>query len=134
MENELQTILVVEDNQSLLMAIKGKIQRNGLNVLTARTVEQALNHLSNSPRVSAIWLDHYLLGEENGIDFVMKIKEANSVWRNIPVFVVSNTVGPDKVEIYMRLGAVRYYTKAEKRLEEIIDDIKTYIESVKIIS
>lgn len=132
MQNELQSILIIEDDLSLLMAIKGKVERNGLKGVIARTVEQAMDHLSNSPRVSAIWLDHYLIGKENGIDFMLKIKDSGSVWKNIPVFVVSNSVGPDKIDVYMRLGAVKYYAKAEKRLDDIISDIKKCIRGSNI--
>lgn len=132
MKNEEQVILVIEDDQSLLTAIKDKIQRNGLAVITARSAEQAMLCLSKNSRVDAIWLDHYLLGREDGIDFVQKIKHNDSVWKNIPIFVVSNTVGPDKVEVYIRLGVVKYYAKAEKRLGGIIADIKNYIQNINI--
>jgi CheY-like chemotaxis protein len=129
-QNEKKTVLVVEDNQSLLTAIQEKLERNEFAVITARTIEQALIDLGNIPRISAIWLDHYLLGREDGIDFVQKIKQNDSAWKNIPVFVVSNTVGPDKVEIYIRLGVVKYYTKAEMRLDGIVDDIKNHLQNI----
>lgn len=126
-QNEQKIILIIEDEQTLLEAIQDKMQRNGLGAIVARTVDQAFSQLSSAPHIDAIWLDHYLLGKENGIDFVEKIKHNGSKWKNIPIFVVSNTVGPEKVKIYIQLGVVKYYVKAERRLDEIIADIKTFI-------
>lgn len=129
-QKESQTILVVEDNQTLLNAIQKKLRKNGFEVVVASTAQQAYDHLLKNSKINAIWLDHYLLGKEDGIDFVLKIKRNDSVWKNIPIFVVSNTVGPDKVEVYIRLGVVKYYTKAEILLDEIIADIKTFIQNI----
>lgn len=130
-KNEQKTILVIEDDKSLLVAIESKMQRNDFGVILARTVDQALGYLEASPRIDLIWLDHYLLGKKNGIDFVEKIKRDGSKWKSIPIFVVSNTVGPDKIQTYIRLGVVKYYVKAEKRLDDIISDIKICIQGLK---
>ncbi|MFA6028031.1 MAG: response regulator [Patescibacteria group bacterium] len=124
------TILVVEDERPLAEAIKAKLTKSGFEVVTARQVKQALNYLEDKMKISAIWLDHYLIGEENGLDFVAKIKN-NEQWKKIPVFVVSNTASAEKVKSYLRLGVNKYYTKADFRLEDIISDIKEYLEHPK---
>lgn len=122
-----KVILVVEDERPLAEAIKTKLVISGCDVVTARTVEQALGYLKESVKIDAVWLDHYLLGKENGLDFVAKIKEDGSQWKEIPIFVVSNTVSPEKVQTYLRLGANKFYTKANYRLDQIIGDIKDYL-------
>jgi DNA-binding NtrC family response regulator len=127
---KLKTILVVEDEKPLLDAICIKLKKSGFETVSARTVEQALNYLKDIVSIDVIWLDHYLLGEESGLDFLVKIKE-NKNFKNIPVFVVSNTASPDKVASYLRLGAVKFYVKAEKRLDDIINDIKEFLNSGK---
>jgi len=124
-----KTILVVEDEQPLLEAIKAKLENSGFEVATARSVEQALNYLEDLVRVDAIWLDHYLLGKENGLDFVTKLKLHKGAWVNIPIFVVSNTASPDKVQSYIQFGITKYYIKAEHRLDEIIKEIKELIDN-----
>lgn len=116
-------VLVVEDELPLLEAIKMKLERNGFVAVTARSAEQALKHLQDVGRIDAIWLDHYLLGKENGLDLVAKCK-TTTAYQNIPIFVVSNTASSDKVQTYMKLGVNKYYVKAEKRLDEIIQEIK----------
>lgn len=121
------TILVVEDEEALASIIKIKLEKNGFKVVSARTAEQALGYLKDELNVQAIWLDHYLLGKENGLDLVVKIKENNSKWHNIPIFVVSNTASPEKVNAYLALGVNKYYTKANFRLENIVNDIKNHL-------
>ncbi|MDP1689947.1 MAG: hypothetical protein Q8L52_01965, partial [bacterium] len=69
-----KTILVIEDERPLVAAIKTKLDNAGLDVITARTIEQGLHYLEDVGTIDAIWLDHYLLGRETGLDFVAKLK------------------------------------------------------------
>ncbi len=121
-----KTILIVEDEKPLLDAISIKMQKSGYETVSARTVEQALNYLNDIQKIDVIWLDHYLLGKGSGLDFLVRIKESED-YKNIPVFVVSNTASHDKIASYLNLGAVKFYVKAEKRLDEIINDINEYV-------
>ena len=124
-----EVILVVEDERPLADAIKVKLEKNGFAVVTARTVQQTLNYLEDLGTVDAIWLDHYLLGKENGLDFMAQLKTNEGRWKNIPVFVVSNTANPDQVQSYLRFGVYKYYTKADYRLDDIIGEIKSFLEN-----
>lgn len=122
-----KTILVVEDEQTLQDVIKQKLIINQFEVLTAFDVTSALEIMRSSKKIDVVWLDHYLLGDKNGIDLVVKIKDSTD-WKDIPIFVVSNTASPDKVHNYIKLGVKKYYTKANFRLDQIIDDIKSSFE------
>lgn len=128
---EEKVVLVVEDERPLLEAIRIKLENSGFEVVTARSVEQAINHLEDVDRIDAIWLDHYLLGKENGLDFVAKCKADEAKCVNIPIFVVSNTASSDKVQAYMQLGVNKYYVKAEKRLDDIISDMNAELLKLK---
>ena len=114
--------LIVEDEQPLLDAIKIKLEKSGFEAVTARSVDQAINLLEDLVKIDVIWMDHYLLGKESGLDFVAKVKN-NEAWKKIPIFLVSNTTSPDKVKTYLELGVEKYYTKADYRLDDIIGDI-----------
>lgn len=120
------TILVVEDDKSLQDAIRIKLEKNGFSVITARTVVQAYNYLEEISKINVVWLDHYLLGEESGLDLVVKIK-GNKKYKKIPIFVVSNTAGAEKIKSYINLGIHKYYTKSDCRLDNIISDIREYL-------
>ena len=123
-----KTILVLEDERPLADAIKKKLELNDFEVLTARSVDQGFGYLKDVSDVAGIWLDHYLIGKENGLDFVAKLK-SDSQWKAIPIFVVSNTATPDKVSSYMHLGVDKYYTKADYRLDQIIGDIQEVLKN-----
>lgn len=122
-----KVVLVVEDERPLAEAIRAKLETEGFEVATSRTVEQALNYLQELAQVDVIWLDHYLLGKEDGLDFVAKLKSVGGDWSHIPVFVVSNTAGTEKIQSYIKFGIEKYYVKAEHKLEEIINDIKSVL-------
>ncbi len=123
-----KTILIVEDERPLLEAIKSKLEQNGFDVVTARTVEQAIDYLETIKKIDVIWLDHYLLGKGNGLDFVVKLK-GDKKWNNIPIFLVSNTASSAKVQTYIRLGVNKYYVKAEHRLDKIIEEMKSFLDN-----
>lgn len=123
MNTELKTVLVVEDERPLLEAIKLKLEKNGFSVVTARNVEQARDYLEEIESIQLIWLDHYLLGKESGLDLFVELKSDESKWKHLPVFVVSNTVSDEKIQSYLKLGAEKYYVKSTSRLKGIVEDI-----------
>jgi len=130
-EQPRKSILIVEDEMPLLEAIRLKLDKSGFDVVTARSVEQAKGYLDDGVRIDAVWLDHYLLGKESGIDFVMRCKAEESTKKHIPIFLVSNTASNDKVQTYMKLGVSKYYVKAEVRLDTVIEDIRAEIEKAQ---
>lgn len=144
----MKTILVIEDERPLLEAINAKLEKNGFKVIAARSVEEAFNanlkknklgiitidsieraldYLESLERVDAIWLDHHLLGNEDGLDFVKKFKANGGRWNKIPVFVVSNAASPKTIKSYMNIGVSKYYVKSDHRLDEIIADIERHL-------
>lgn len=147
-----RTILVIEDERPLLKVIQEKLEKRGARVITSRnverafsteletspdgnislsSVERALNHLDELGKVDAVWLDHNLLGSENGVDFVTRLKSNGGHWGRIPVFVVSNAADAEVVSAYAALGVHNYYVKAEHKLENIVNDMETALERAK---
>lgn len=126
-----KTILVIEDEMPLLLAIKKKLESNGFDVITARTAEQAWEYLHEPMHIDAVWLDHYLLGQETGLDFVGKIKHDEKI-KDTPIFIVSNTISDEKVRTYLALGINKYYTKVNFLLSQVIQDIKMFLDASKI--
>lgn len=129
MNNKL--ILVVEDEKPLSEAIVFKLKKSNFEVVAVKTVEQAKKYVSETGHIDAIWLDHYLIGKEDGLDFVGWCKSEESQYKNIPIFVVSNTASPDKVATYLSLGVNNYYVKSNYRLDQIIEEISAKIDCTK---
>lgn len=140
-----KSILLIEDDIPLLEAVQIKLEKNNFKVISARSVERAfssgiedldsgsitvssiekaLKFLSDLEGIDAIWLDHNLVGKENGIDFVNKFKANGGRWSKVPIFVVSNTSSLDLRKSYAQLGVDHYFVKAEHRLDNIISEIK----------
>ena len=113
-----KTILVVEDEWPLLNAITKKLDQEGFGVVQAQTIHHARVALDEVD-IDAIWLDHYVLGPENGLHLVETVRQ-HEQHADIPIFVVSNTASSEKVEEYNRLGIDCYFTKSDHRLEDII--------------
>jgi len=126
-----KTILVVEDEQSLLGAIKTKLLKNDFEVVCCGDVESGLKFVADMPEIDFIWLDHYLCGGETGMDFMMKIKQ-NFPRKKIPVIVVSVSIDERKYDRYMDMGAEKFYVKSDYGLQEIIDEIKLYFKNKKL--
>lgn len=125
-----QIVLVLEDEKPLLGVIKDKLETEGFSVVIARSVDQALDYLKEGVKIDAVWLDHYLFGKKDGLDFVKALKNEES-WKRLPVFVISNTVSPDKITEYLKLGVEKCYTKVDYRLDKIIADISRFLGSAK---
>jgi two-component system chemotaxis response regulator CheY len=119
-------IMIVEDEGLLLQAVSKKMTVSGIESVSCLSAEQALDYLKNMPELpDAIWLDYHLK-DMDGLAFMGKLKE-NPLWTKIPVFVVSNSASPEKVNGMLALGAIKYILKAEHRLDEIIASIKEFI-------
>ncbi|MEI7718874.1 MAG: response regulator [archaeon] len=124
MINQKKVVLVVEDERPLLEAIKLKLEKNNFEVVTARSIDQAKEYVDSLTKIDVIWLDHYLIGKGNGLDFIVWCKEENNVKCNsVPIFVVSNTASADKVASYISLGIKKYFVKSNHKLDEIITEI-----------
>ena len=124
-KKESKTILVIEDEQPLLEAIKAKLLKNNFEVVCCRDCESGLKFIADMPRIDLIWLDHYLGGNETGIDFMVKMKR-NFPKKKIPVIVVSVSTDEAKYKQYLDLGAEKFYTKSNFGLQELIDEISGY--------
>jgi DNA-binding response OmpR family regulator len=124
-------ILVVEDERPLVRVIEDKLTKCGFDVVTARTVDQGLGYLEDIKDIDAVWLDHYLIGEKTGINFVEEVKKPESKWKKVPIFVVSNTASNTNVEAYKNLGVDSYSVKSDHRLDQITDDLKKLLEHKK---
>ncbi len=124
-----KTILLIEDERPLVQVIEAKLDKVGFDVVTARTVDQGLRYLKEIEAIDAVWLDHYLLGEKTGIDFVAKVKSQSKKWGKLPIFVVSNTASSNNVNSYKQLGVTSYSVKADHHLGDITKNIKSFLKS-----
>jgi len=127
MDKRKLTIMIVEDENLLLQAISKKLEFDDIATISCSSGKQAIDYLNSSSELpDAIWLD-YQLKDMDGIEFMGQLKK-NKKCEQIPVIVVSNSASEDKVNNMLAFGAKRYLLKAEYRLDDIIETIKTVIE------
>ncbi len=131
MDEKKKTILVLEDERTLAKAVHDALTTRGFEVTLVNNVQDGLEQLKNVGHVDAIWLDHYLLGSGNGVDFVIEVKSKKE-WQTIPVFVVSNTASTTNIRSYIQLGVHNYYTKADYDINQIISDVEYALEHPNI--
>lgn len=116
-------ILILEDEKQLSKAITDAFSTRNFETTVVANVGEGIEELKKCGTVDAIWLDHYLLGEGNGLDFLVQVKN-NQLWKSIPVFVVSNDATSTNIRSYLELGVSNYYTKADYDIGQIINDIE----------
>lgn len=122
----MHTILVIEDEQFLQSLIAKKLADHNYGVLAVRSIVQALEYLTSLPGITAIWLDHYLIGSENGLDFMRRLHD-NPQWNNIPVFVISGSHDENNRDTYQQLGADGYFLKDQMTIDQIVEAISRQI-------
>ena len=110
-------------------AFNAPLAKKGSGAITASRIEAALKYLEDLEQVDAIWLDHSLLGDDDGLDFVKKFKANGGKWSKIPVFVVSNNENDKTMQSYMLAQVTKYYIKSNHRLDEIVHDIHMTLDS-----
>ncbi|MCM1053628.1 MAG: response regulator transcription factor [Ruminococcus sp.] len=115
------TILIVEDDETILDGLKFCLSKEGFNVLTAKTGEEALKEIISNPNLMLLDIN---LPDVNGLDLYKKIKD-----RGIPtIFLTANDAELTIVEA-LDIGADDYITKPFKT-RELISRINSVLRRV----
>lgn len=115
-------LLVVEDELPLLESIVLEAGKAGIQVVSARSVPEAIAMLKDIPSVDAVWIDHFL-PEHIGLELV-KFMRHNPHWKTTPIFLVTNAIEPEIINQYMKAGIQGYYTKMLTGLQDVLVGIK----------
>lgn len=103
-----EKILVVDDEQDLLEALRFNLERKHYKVLTAADGESAID-LANREKPDLILLD-IMLPRVNGRDVTLALKN-NSATRNIPIIMLTALTSENDVVLGLQIGADDYVTK-----------------------
>src|SRR4029079_6684324 len=118
-------ILVVEDEEILLTALTEELLQEGFEVVGAKDGMEGVEKAA-SEKPDLILLD-LVMPRLDGIGALKQMKE-NPVSKDIPVVILTNLSDYDKVSDALSLGAMDYLVKANYRLEELVNKIKTILE------
>ncbi len=120
----MKKVLIVEDDTFLQGLEASKLTKDGFEVITASTGEEAMKKI-NEPNINVILLD-LILPNYDGFEILKKIKETEKI-KNIPVIVFSNLSEEKDVKKSKELGAADFMVKSNFTLDELIKKINSLI-------
>jgi CheY-like chemotaxis protein len=103
-------VMIVDDERTFLLSLAAKLRKHGYDVLTAESVELALELLQRS--LPEIIVADLLFGEGNltGLEFYQKVRE-NPRLKGIPFLLMSGISDEFVVRAGMRLGVDNFIQK-----------------------
>lgn len=116
------SILIIDDDRTLLRMVRAILMTNGFEALSANTGEKGLKlALKRKPRL--IILD-VILPRMKGREVCLKLKE-NSRTKDIPVVFLTAKDSPDDIRAEMEVGGTTHLTKPlePQKLLEVINKI-----------
>jgi DNA-binding response OmpR family regulator len=125
MEPSETRILIVEDEEILLTALSEELKQEGFQVLGAKDGVEGVEK-AKSDKPDLILLD-LVMPRLDGIGALKQLKETAET-KDIPVVILTNLSDYDKISDALSLGAMDYLVKANYRLEELVNKIKTVLE------
>lgn len=117
-------ILIVEDEESLIRALKDNLEAEGYTVGTATNGEEAIKELQK--QLPNIILLDLLMPKRDGFYVLEEVKK-NPQWKQIIVIVLSNLGGDQEIKRVLDMGADDYFVKSQHPIEEIIKKVKEYL-------
>jgi DNA-binding response OmpR family regulator len=103
-------VLLVDDEKTFLLSLAANLKKHGYDVVTAETVEQALEMLDQS--APSLILSDLLLGEGRltGIEFYQRVRE-NRKLNNVPFLLMSGISDEFVARAGMRMGVDDFIQK-----------------------
>ncbi len=101
-------VLIVDDDELILMALRQKLEKEGMQVYTSSNIYDAYFKVNQS-EPDLILLD-IVLPDMNGLSF-MNMINSNVLNSRIPVILMSSLSTDDIIEKSYEMGASGYITK-----------------------
>ena len=101
-------ILVIEDDDIMLKAIRNILNKDGFNVVTAKDGKEAFEMLENA--AYDIVITDLMLPYANGLEVVSRIRNDDTK-RNVGIIVVSSVGNEETITEAFMLGADDYLKK-----------------------
>lgn len=116
-------ILVVEDDNTLLGALRAKLLNAGYEVSIARDGERALELIKERP--DAVLLD-ILLPKKTGLEVLREVQKSKDLG-SIPVIIISNSGQPVEIKEVERLGAKDFLVKTDFTPQDVLDKLARFV-------
>ncbi len=124
-------VLIIEDELVLLELLRGKLEFEGYQTITAKDGEEGLQKIK-SERPDLVLMD-IVMPKMTGFDVLKALREDASL-KDLPVIIISNSGQPSELETAVRLGAKDYLIKAEFNPQEVINKMRKYLPMEKFFT
>ena len=128
-QSKKHTILVVEDEASLLMALVDKFTREGFSVLEAKNGEEGLESaLKNHPDM--ILLD-IVMPRMDGMTMLKKMRAVNAWGKQVPVIILTNLTSADdgRMRDMVQTEPAYYLVKTDWKIEDVVAKVRDRLET-----
>lgn len=116
-----KTILIVEDEISLLHALKDAFERAGFSVLVAKDGIEGLDSgLTHHP--DFILLD-ILMPNMDGIEMLNRLRK-DPLGQDVPVIMLTNISDSKHISDSMNLKVNEYIVKSDREIEDVVRNVK----------
>jgi two-component system, OmpR family, copper resistance phosphate regulon response regulator CusR len=113
-----KSVLVIEDERPLSTALRLKLEHEGMKVTVAEDGIEGMKALE-SATYDVILMDLIM----PGLDGFHVLEQLSKKPPMPKVFIISNLSQPEDEERVLKLGATRFFIKAETALTEIVDAV-----------
>src|SRR3989344_2005592 len=117
-------VLVVEDEEILSTALKEELENGGYDVVGAVDGEDGLAKVK-SFKPELVLLD-LVMPKMDGMEMLRKLKEDSEIL-DTPVVILTNLSDYERISEALSLGAMDYLVKANYKLEDLLEKVKTVI-------
>jgi len=118
-------VLVAEDDPSLSQILSSRLTRAGVEVVKAKDGEEALRVIRET-KPDLVLLDLILPGKYDGFEVLQKMREDPTL-DSRSVVIISNLGQESDMERVKQLGAVEYFVKAKTSIDDLVNRIKTLL-------
>lgn len=121
MSKEKKTILIVEDDETILRLLSSSFSEEEFTITTAQDGETA--YTMTERLVPDLVLLDLVLPKKNGFEYLRDVR-SNKKLKDIPVIVLSNLSGEDNINRAKDLGAFDYFVKSSADFADLIEKVK----------
>ncbi|MDD5738511.1 MAG: response regulator [Candidatus Pacebacteria bacterium] len=120
----MNNILIIEDEDFLIRALKDNLLAEGCFVDVAKNGEEAIERMKGK-EPDLILLD-ILMPKSDGFHVLKEIK-SHTKWKSVPVIILSNLGEEMVIKQALRAGANDYFIKSQHPIHEVIKKVKEYL-------
>lgn len=123
-ETNTKTVLVVEDEPAVALALTDTLAKEGFAVLSAHDGEEGLTQaLASHPDIVVTDLKMPVM---TGLEMIEKIR-ADEWGKNAKILILSNMSDLETLQNAMEKGAFHYMVKGDSSMADIVAAIKKYL-------